>query len=118
MSEKALTTLLRLKDMRAAGPSKSPTKPRSFQSLPARNEWEDISEARTGRPFHFIWSLDTFYSPKGIDNSAQGCGPPLPWVSYHHEFPSLKGMNTPTGELSIPFRDGLNKNGLIPRVVR
>ena len=27
-------------------------------------------------------------------------------------------MNTPMGDLSIPIRDGLNKNGLIPRVVR
>ena len=63
-----------------------------------------------------VW---TFFIPRrGFVIQPRVAAQPLPWVSHHHEFPSLKGMNTPTGELSIPFRDGLNKNGLIPRVVR
>ena len=31
---------------------------------------------------------------------------PPPWVRIHDELPSLKGMNTPRGQLPIPFTDG------------
>ena len=47
---------------------------------------------------------DIFVRQRGLIIPPRVAARPPPWVGYHDEFPSLKGMNTPTGLVIDPLQ--------------
>jgi len=51
----------------------------------------------------FRTTLAAFFILKGLNNKAQGCGTPLPWVNVRQSpHPTLKGLRS--ADLRNPFR--------------